>query len=205
MDISEGTAADLEGYLHFRQAIANGDADAWITLADRYRRQMVAWANHCCARLAIPAPPEDIAEQALARARAALVAVRLEFLPGLAAFLAFLRSCVIAAALDHGREQSARMHSQLAAPVEAPAVPSQQAELWQLIMSTARSEQERLLARTSLIDALPPRAIYARYPDQFADVAAIYRMKCDLFKRLQHNQAIERFCYEEALAHGQDT
>jgi len=205
MDIPEGTAADLESYQRFRQAIADGDADAWATIADRYRRQMVAWANHCCARLAIPAPPEDIAEQALDRAWAALAAVRSDFFSGLAAFLAFLRSCVMAAALDQAREQSARMHSRPVAPVEALAVPFQQAELWQLIRSTARSEQELLLARASLIDALPARAIYARYPDQFANVAAIYRMKCDLFERLQHSRTIERFCYEAALAHGQDT
>jgi hypothetical protein len=58
-----------------------------------------------------------------------------------------------------------------------------------------------LLVRESLIYALPPRAIYARHPDQLANVALVYRMKRNLFKRLQHNQAIERLCYEGTLTH----
>lgn len=80
--------------------------------------------------------------------------------------------------------------------------PQQQADLWHQILSTTKNEQELLLARASLVDALPPRAIYALHPDQFADVAAIYRMKHNLFKRLQHNQAIERLCTEGTLTQG---
>ena len=83
--------------------------------------------------------------------------------------------------------------------------PSAQAELWNQILLAATSEQELLLVRESLIYALPPRRIYALHPDQFANVAAIYRMKHNLFKRLQHNQDIERLCSERTLAHDGDT
>jgi len=80
-----------------------------------------------------------------------------------------------------------------------------QAELWHLIVSTTKDAQELLLARASLIDALPPHSIYELHPDQFADVAAVYRMKHTLFIRLRHNQAIERLCYERMLAPNGDT
>jgi hypothetical protein len=83
--------------------------------------------------------------------------------------------------------------------------PEPATELWRLIVSTTKSAQELLLARTSLIDALPPREIYARHPDQFADITAIYRMKHNLFKRLQHNQTIERLYSEGKLAPNGDT
>ena len=213
MDIPQDTAADLEGYQLFRQAIVEGDADAWATIADRYRRQMVAWANHCCARMPIHEPPTDIADQALARAWAALAAARFESFPSLAAFLAYLRTCVMATAIDHAREQNARARNEQLAQIEAAAVSPeqtvleelQQAELWRLILSMAKSEQEQLLVRESLLYALPPRAIYARHPDQFANVAVVYRMKRNLFKRLQHNQVIERLCYEGTLAPNGDT
>jgi hypothetical protein len=49
------------------------------------------------------------------------------------------------------------------------------------------------------------RAICALYPDQFANVAAIYRMKYMLFKRLQHNPVLERLCAEAILAPDRDT
>jgi DNA-directed RNA polymerase specialized sigma24 family protein len=213
MNIPRDTAADLEGYQLFRQAVAEGNADAWATIADRYRRQMVAWANHCRARMPIHELATDIADQALARAWSALAAARFETFPSLAAFLAYLRTCVMATTIDHAREQNARSRNEQLAHIEAAGVSLEQAvleqinqaELWCLILSVAKSEQEQLLVRESLIDALPPRAIQARHPDQFADVAMVYRMKRNLFKRLQHNQAIERFCYEETLAQNRDT
>ena len=213
MDIHQDTAADLEGYQLFRQAIVEGDADAWATIADRYRRQMVAWANHCCARLPIHEPPIDIADQALARAWAALAAARFESFPNLAAFLAYLRTCVMATTIDHAREQLARMRNEHLAQTEAVAVPleqavleqPQQAELWRLILSTTKNEQEQLLVRESMAYALPPRAIQARHSNLFADVLQVYRMKRNLFKRLQHNQDIERLCYQGTLVHNGDT
>ena len=78
-------------------------------------------------------------------------------------------------------------------------------ELWRLILSMIESEPEQLLARESLIYALAPHAIFALHPDQFTSVAAIYGMKRDLLKRLQHNQAIEQLCSENALTHNGDT
>jgi hypothetical protein len=157
--------------------------------------------------------PTDIADQALARAWVALAAARFESFPSLAAFLAYLRTCVMATAIDHAREQSARARNEQLANIGAAGVSLeqavleqiQQAELWCLILSVAKSEQEQLLVRESLIDALPPRAIYARHPDQFANVAVVYRMKRNLFNRLQHNQVIERRCYQGTLAHNRDT
>jgi hypothetical protein len=83
--------------------------------------------------------------------------------------------------------------------------PHQQAELWHQIVSTIENEQELLLARASLIYALSPRAIYALHPDLFADITAVYRTKHNLFKRLQHNQAIERLCTTGTLAPNEDT
>jgi len=213
MHIRQDTAADLEGYELFRQAIVKGNADAWATIAERYRRQMVAWANHCCARLPIHELPADIADQALARAWAALSAARFESFPNLAAFLAYLRTCVMATTIDYAREQSTRARNEPLACDEAAGVSleqtvleqMQQAELWHLILSATKSAQEQLLARESLIYALSPRAIYALHPDQFSSVAAIYRMKRNLFKRLQHNSQIESLCFEGALSHNRDT
>ena len=81
----------------------------------------------------------------------------------------------------------------------------QQAKLWQQIASAINNEQELLLARESLIYALPPRAIYALHPDQFASIAMIYMLKHNLFTRLLHNQRLERLCSEGALARNEDT
>ncbi len=80
-----------------------------------------------------------------------------------------------------------------------------QADLWHLILGATTRTPEQLLVRESLIYALPPRTIYARHPDQFANVAEVYAMKCNLFKRLQHNQAPRHPSYEETLSQDRDT
>jgi DNA-directed RNA polymerase specialized sigma24 family protein len=213
MHIHQDATADLEGYQLFRLAIAKSDADAWAAIADRYRRQMVAWANHCCARMPIHEQPLDIADQAFARAWSALSSAQVESFPSLATFLGYLRSCVMATAIDHAREQHTRARNEQLAQVEWATASLEQTvveemqhgELWRLILSMVKSEPEKVLVYESLIYGLPPRAIYTRHPDQFTDVGAVYRMKRNLFKRLQRNQDIERFCHEGMLAPSGDT
>jgi hypothetical protein len=103
-------------------------------------------------------------------------------------------------------EQSQHPPAELEVPQpERAPLDSQQAELWAQIMSAAADDLELLLLRESLIYALPPREIYARHPDQFTSVAAIYLMKHTIFNRLQPNQAIARLCATATMAQNQDT
>ena len=204
MSTPEDVAADQEGHQLFRQAIVDRNADAWATIADRYRRLLVAWANHCCARMPIYEPPGDIADRALARAWAALSPAQFESFPNLAALLAYLRVCVTATAIDYAREQATMMRTEQLARQEVVSAPFEQsvlqklhqAELWRLILETTSNAQEQLILRESLVYALPPRQIYARHPDQFADVADVYRVKRNLFKRLHHNHQLLHLCHE---------
>jgi hypothetical protein len=149
-------------------------------------------------------PPGDIADRALARAWAALSPAQFESFPNLAALLAYLRTCVTATAIDYTREQAAMIRIEQLAWQQAVSAPFEQAvlrklhqdELWSLIQETAMNDQEQLVLRESLIYALPPRLIYARHPDQFSDVAEVYRTKRNLFKRLQHNHELQHLCRE---------
>ena len=204
MSRPEDVAADLEGYQLFRQVIVDRDADAWTAIADRYRRLLVAWANHCCARLPIYEPPGDIADRAFARAWAALSPAQLGSFPNLAALLAYLRTCVTATSIDYAREQAAMFRTEQLAQLEVASAPLEQsvlqnlqrAELWNRVLETAMSDQELLILRESLIYSLPPRLIHSRHPDRFADVADVYRVKRNLYKRLQHNHELQNLCHE---------
>ena len=104
-------------------------------------------------------------------------------------------------------EQSQHPTAELEVPQQerAPLDPQQQAELWAQIMSATADDLELLLIRESLIYALPPRAIYARHPDRFASIAAIYLMKHNILTRLQPNQAIARLCATGTINQNQDT
>jgi len=204
MKTPEDSVADLEGYQLFRRAIVDRDADAWATIVVRYRRLLVSWANSCCARMPICEAPEDIADRALARAWVALLPAQFDCYPSLAALLAYLRRCVTATAIDYAREQAAMICVEPLAWLEVASVsPEQtvleklnQAEIWRVIAETAMSDYEQLILRESLVYALPPRAIHARHADQFSDVAEVYRVKRNLFKRLQRNHELQHLCLE---------
>jgi hypothetical protein len=82
------------------------------------------------------------------------------------------------------------------APGQAPPERPPQAEGWRLISEAALSHPEQLILYESLVYALPPRAIQARHPDQFSDVAEIYRIKLGLFQRLLQDHGLQQLSIE---------
>jgi DNA-directed RNA polymerase specialized sigma24 family protein len=191
-------------YNLFRRAIEQRDADAWADISLHYRRLLAAWAVQCGGRQIEGEQPDDLADQALARAWAALSPAQFHAFPHLAALLAYLRACVRATVIDCVRDKAAQMRTMQRIDVAAATTtPEQQvleqlerAELWRLVTSIAHDERERIVLHESLALALPPRAIQARHRDLFADVAAVYRTKRNLLNRLQRNRDLQRLRHE---------
>ena len=77
-----------DSYDLFRRAVQERDADAWATIAARYRYLLVFWAAKCPTTQSAGEHCEDIADRALARAWAALSPERFGAFPNLAALLA---------------------------------------------------------------------------------------------------------------------
>jgi len=198
--------SEHEGYDLFRRAIVDRDADAWAESAARYRPLMTAWANHYRANASLGERSDDLVDQALGRAWAALSPARFAAFPNLAAVLAYLRTCVTAAVIDCARAQTAQ--ERIARRIEAGAVATpeqivleqiERADLWRITNSLVETPQERAILVESFIYALPPRRILERHPDLFADVEAIYRAKRNLIERLQRSREL-RSLYQEWCA-----
>src|SRR6476659_4212998 len=88
-----------DGYVLFQRAIVEGNEDAWATLYDRYRSLLVSWARHYTTMPLIGEYYDDIADQAFARAWAALSPARFSEFASVAKLLAYLRTCVVAVAI----------------------------------------------------------------------------------------------------------
>jgi hypothetical protein len=181
-----------EGYELLRRAIVERDEQAWAESIARYRPLLAAWAVRASAKVRISEHYEDIADQAIARAWAALGPERFAAFPSLGALLAYLRACVTAVVIDGARAQAA--HERLAQRLEAGAPPSPEqivlqrlslAELWRLVSNVAETRQERAVLVESLVYDLPPRAILARHPELFADVSEVYSVKRHLLRQLR--------------------
>jgi DNA-directed RNA polymerase specialized sigma24 family protein len=159
--------SDAACYELFRRAIEQRDADAWADIAQNYRGLLAAWAAQSSAHTMNSEQPGDIADQALARAWAALSSARFSAFPHIATLMAYLRTCVRATVIDQAREQASQQRAaqSLEATLEA-ATPEQtvlreldRTEIWRLIMQIISSPEERIIVRESLVYGLPPREI----------------------------------------------
>jgi DNA-directed RNA polymerase specialized sigma24 family protein len=204
MAAREPALSDAACYELFRRAIEQRDADAWADIVRHYRGLLAAWSVQFSARRLIAEQPDDIADQALARAWAALSSGRFSGFPHIASVLAYLRSCVRATVIDHAREQAGQMRAVQSVEVVAGSITPEQTvlqeldrtEIWELIMRITSSIQEQVIVRESLVYALPPRAIQARHPDMFADVGDVYRVKRNVINRFQRNRELQRLWQE---------
>ena len=204
--IHESTLSDAVCYDLFRRAIEQRDADAWADIGRHYRGLLAAWAAQSSARSLIAEPPEDIADQAFARAWAALSSAQFSAFPHIASLLAYLRTCVRATVIDHAREQAGQLRAVhsiectgvSAAPEQEVLEELDRTELWRLIIDMTNNPQEQIIVRESLVHALPPRAIQTRHPDMFADVMQVYRVKRNLINRFQRNRELQRLWQDES-------
>ena len=199
MDVEQVQLTDQEGYDLFRRAITERDEDAWAEISLFYRRMLISWANHYTTRIKIEESSADIADQALTRAWMALSPARFARFPNLAALLAYLRTCVLAAVIDNSRAQAAHQRMVHKLEVDDVLTPEQivvqnsmRAELWRRVNAVVRTPQERIILVESFVFDLSPGAIKARHPDLFAEVGTVYTMKRNLLSRLQHNPDLQR-------------
>ena len=180
-------------YQTFHRAIFERSSDAWAEIAERYRPLMIAWAHRYRASVPITDFNEDLADQALARAWAALSPEQFATFPSVAALMAYLRMCVRSTIIDCARVQ--RNQDRLG-QIEGGASchPGEQAisqiacaELWKLLNALVDSAQERIVLREAIINGVPPRQILAQHPELFADIGAVYAAKRNLLERLRRN------------------
>jgi DNA-directed RNA polymerase specialized sigma24 family protein len=194
------------GYELFRRAIVDRDDEAWAAIYTHFRQLLLCWARHAIARTPSIGQYEDIADRALARAWSALTAQQFAQFPSLAALLAYLRTCVGAAAIDAARAQATRERAYqkldlplVATPEELVLGAQNRDELWRLVSKIASNEDDRIILLESFVLALPPRAILERHPDRFADVPAIYAAKRNLLNRLERSRDLRQL-YRELRA-----
>ncbi|HJZ46512.1 MAG TPA: sigma-70 family RNA polymerase sigma factor [Roseiflexaceae bacterium] len=202
----EHELTDRACYELFRRAIVERDGEAWAAIHAHFRPLLIGWARQASGRAPCACQCEDLADRALERAWQALTPEHFAQFPALAALLAYLRTCVGAAAIDDVRAEAA---SQRASQwLEAPdvATPEQQVlgqldrdELWRLLDKLVSSEHERIILIESFVLGLPPRAILERHRDRFADMAAIYGAKRNLLNRLARSRDLQAL-YRELRA-----
>jgi DNA-directed RNA polymerase specialized sigma24 family protein len=188
------------GYTLFRQAIEDRNAEAWTAICAHYRPLLLHWVNQCPASSWIDESSMDLADQALARAWAALTPACFGRFANLAALLAYLRTCVTAVIIDHARAQTTRtrirqkLHSTPVATAEQIVMhQAEKSELWRLVSRVVATTQERTILYECFVLDLPPRLILTRHPELFATITAVYSAKRNLLERLRCSLELRQF------------
>jgi DNA-directed RNA polymerase specialized sigma24 family protein len=194
-------------YELFRLAIVERDEAAWAALYMRYRALLITWACRSGAWTRTSEAAADIVDQAFSRAWAALTSDRFAAFSSVGQLLSYLRACVTTTVIDKARAQASSERALSLDYVGATPSPEQavlaalgRAELWQIVIGLATTSAERIVLLETFAWDLPPRAIQARHPCVFADVASVYRAKRNILARLRHNPELRHLYNAPVLA-----
>jgi DNA-directed RNA polymerase specialized sigma24 family protein len=163
---------DQTGYMLFRQAIVDRDAEAWATICTYYQPLLMRWAYQSHTSMSIDESSKDLADQAFARAWAAPTPEYFGKFANLAVLLAYLRTCVASVAIDCARAQTARARMREKLDEHPVATPEQIVlhkadcrELWYLVSQVVATAQECTILHECFVLDLAPRLILTRHPD----------------------------------------
>lgn len=200
------TEQEQESYELFRRAIVDRDSDAWGTIHERFGALFASWAWRYAGRAFTADECSDIADQALARAWAALTPDRFADFHTLARLLSYLRACVTTTLIDAIRAQTANERPITELQIDTAATPEQvvladldSSTLWRTAFALASSQAERVTLIESFVYGLPPRDILERHRQLFPSIAAVYSAKRNLLQRLERNGDIQRL-YEDFIS-----
>ncbi len=184
-------------YALFRQALVDGDPDAWRELYARYESLVAAWVRRHPAFLRTGETVAYFVNRAFDRLYTAVGPEKFPHFPDTGSLLRYLKMCVHAAILDVVRQQERRAfhepsHVSEGTDPEAEAVANlEREELWAVVRSVVRDERERVLVYESFVCGATPQQLHRRHPDLFPSPEAVYLAKRSLLQRLRRHPRIQ--------------
>lgn len=180
----------------FRRAVEQRDDDAWAAVYTQYAAVVRRWLH------AAPADGDEIVSVAFERFWRAVDAAKFARFGSLPAVLQYLKMCAVTARLDAARSaRSTAAEEPLGEEVQLigdgasveDAVSSRAGaqDLWRTVQGCLNDERERLTVYLSCVVGMSPRDICARHPEQFPDVAEVYRLKRNVLDRLRRMPEIK--------------
>jgi len=184
----------------FRRAIEQQDQLAWEAIVDLYRGLLLASCSRVVIRRLVPEDDQFYVERAYERFWQATRNAGIGQFRDLGAILSYLKMCLSSVLLDDARarrRQATVSLDDVSAESRLSDDPAGMAasrgagrELWRAIEAELHDDDERLIARLSLLQGMPARHIRMRHPERFARIEDIYRIKRNIVERLRHSTAI---------------
>ncbi|MEZ4594611.1 MAG: sigma-70 family RNA polymerase sigma factor [Chloroflexota bacterium] len=190
-------AAPGRCYELFRRALTQQDELAWTAVQQQYQWLVQSWVQKTVESLSDEVADELVQQTFIKFWRT--LSQQKQFaanFPHEGAVLRYLNRCTVSACHDFLRKQQkqARLQQLLQARARLeptavslkPDVPEKSPELQALqqwLEHELEDPAEKLFIRLAFVFELKPREIAVRYPEQFPDAQAVYRVKDRLLKR----------------------
>lgn len=188
----------------FRRALLERNQQAYALLYQQYQALVAGWVERHPSFPALDEEVQYFVNRAFEKMWRALTPSKFERFPDLKSLLSYLKLCAGSAVMDHARTGRLDMIDdepgdlQIADtgaevdPEQHTVGRVQQEEFWRLILTRLADERERLVVYGSFVLALKPRELSAKYPQVFADVNEIYRIKQNVLERLRRDAELRQ-------------
>jgi RNA polymerase sigma factor (sigma-70 family) len=183
----------------FRRAITEDSSLCWHYLHSQYYPLVRFWINRHTP--ADQATIDDLVQETFTTFLRAYTADKIAKASGLSSVLAYLKSCAVSCVLQARRtEQRLALEADWDEDSEAQtATPSLESifsakfnsqTIWAAVMDCCGDERDQLIARLILASDLKPREITRQYPQHFATVDKVYRVKRNLMDRMRRHPVL---------------
>lgn len=195
----------------FRRALIEDSSLCWHYLHNQYYPLVRFWINRFTP--ADQATVDDLVQETFTTFLRAYTADKIVKANGLGSVLAYLKSCAVSCVLQARRtEQRSALESDwdeesIEAQTSTPSLEStlsakfNRQAIWAAVTDCCSDERDRLLARLVLVADLKPREITRQYPQHFATVDEVYRVKRNLLDRLQRHPVLRAMHENRASDH----
>jgi hypothetical protein len=193
----------------FERAIVQRDDQAWAAIMTQYRGIVLAYVGQHSAATQVHEPDDYWVNRAFQRFWGAVGPDRFGKFADLAALLKYLKLCVHSVLMDELRARRAGSTSLDELPENTADQASPEGsvignlagqQLWRFILRELQDEAERMVVYLSFARDQKPAAIFERYPQLYASVADVYRVKRNVVERLRRSPEIREFLGRSANA-----
>lgn len=188
----------------FRRAIVHRNQTAWEAIYQQYHKLVRYWIQHCSS--AYFSQEEDI--QSLVNATFAkfwhsISSEKFEQFDSLRALLGYLKLCAGSVTTDRIRRQ--KYQKMLTDLEEIHMLPSNEdieqttldktarQQFWDYIQAQLKNEDEWFVIYHMFVLGWKPRDIHKHYPQRFADIQDIYRIKRNVLDRLGRSEDLRKW------------
>ena len=187
----------------FRRAVCDRVQQAWDAVFAQYQGMVLAWVRRHPVSASTREDDAFWVNRTFDRFWTAVGPERFDAFPTMAALLRYLKMCAHSVLLDELRARNATgrepLTDQVAEQIETPDIADHAVgqlagnDLWAASAAEMQTEAEGRVAYCCFVLDLKPREVQERYPQLYATVDDVYRIKRNLLERLRRNADIRAF------------